>query len=280
MLTADNRLQWARLAELVGVGMALGDGSSGVGFGDGGDGGDGGADECAAAAAGRGDGGAPSSAASLRDAAGSGTTSPLATASALLGSPDGASLRRIARDVDSTDLLLQLTTSPDTRPLREMSTATLAAAIQRKLRLRPLLRRGVASREAARIAAEWPASTTSLALQRRRTRRSNQILSWLTEFHLKGQLAAGARGYVAVLALMWLTVRVGVMALALATLRSTLGGATFVGLVGTGLVRIGHRAGLLATPRLHRTALCGVYALTLLVLLWRSKCNGESCKAP
>lgn len=92
---------------------------------------------------------------------------------------------------------------------------------------------------------------------------------------MKEVLAAGLRGYVAMLG--WLTVRVGGTALAQATLRSTIGGAGCVALGGTGLVVCGKRAGLLATTRMHRAALVGVYVLALGVLLWRSRCNGEDC---
>ena len=57
-----------------------------------------------------------------------GTQSPLQSAQTVLASTDGAELRRIARDVDSTELLLQLA-SPAARKARRLAVAALAAAI-------------------------------------------------------------------------------------------------------------------------------------------------------
>lgn len=293
VLTEENRLQFERMAGLIGVVMAADrDGVAKIDA----------------------RGSSDSARTALRESAGSGTATPLGTMSTLLGSPDGATLRRIARDVDSTDLLLRMV-RPDARPLRELGTRSLAAAVQQKLRLRPWLRRvsrrmsgrtdraaanlaadgapspggtgvslqdhpaavGVVSREGARLAADWPASPTSLALQRRRTRRADQVLGWLANLHLQSQFASGVRGYVAMAALVWLALRVGVTAVALAVLRSSLGSAACVAGGGLSLVQLARRAGLLATARLHRMALWGVYAMAMLVLLWRSKCNDESC---
>jgi hypothetical protein len=51
----------------------------------------------------------------------------------VLGSSKGATLRRIARDVDSTDLMLALS-KPRARPVRRMAVQTLAQALERGVR--------------------------------------------------------------------------------------------------------------------------------------------------
>ena len=71
---------------------------------------------------------------SLRRVAGSGAATPLGTIALLLGSPEGATLRRIANDIDSTELLMRLA-SPQARGLRRLSVEALASELTARLRL-------------------------------------------------------------------------------------------------------------------------------------------------
>ena len=68
--------------------------------------------------------------------AGSGASTPLDTVAMLLGSPEGATLRRIALDLDSTELLLKLG-SQEARDIRRMGVEALATKLTPKLRLPP-----------------------------------------------------------------------------------------------------------------------------------------------
>ena len=68
--------------------------------------------------------------------AGSGASTPLDTVAMLLGSKEGATLRRIALDLDSTELLLKLG-SQEARDIRRMGVEALATKLTPKLRLPP-----------------------------------------------------------------------------------------------------------------------------------------------
>ena len=127
-----------------------------------------------------------------------GTQSPLQSAQTVLASTDGAELRRIARDVDSTELLLQLA-SPAARKARRLAVAALAAAI---------------AAPPAEAAVAWPTSSESAALDRRSSGRMAKVTSLLVRSHLQRQLAAGWRGAAALCALAWIVARVGVAAVA------------------------------------------------------------------
>jgi hypothetical protein len=148
-------------------------------------------------------------AANLRSEAGTGTSSPLATLSNVLGAPEGATLRRIAADIDSTELLMRLA-SREARPLRHMSVDALATALADAAPWRPRAPRGVA----------WPSSETSLALARRRTAKLATVTRVLLRRHLEMQLRRGWRGVAAMAIGLGVVLRVGFAALAKAAVRA------------------------------------------------------------
>jgi 3-oxoacyl-ACP reductase-like protein len=146
-----------------------------------------------------------------------GTTDPLNAVKVLLGSPGGATLRRIARDVDSTELLTTLT-SHRARQLRRAGVEVLTDALTERF----TAALSAVYRPRRRSAAEpLPVSSASEALRRRRSERLVGVRRVLVASHLKRQLRGGWRGAVALGALGVLFLRVGVVAFLKAALRST-----------------------------------------------------------
>ena len=183
LLDGNNELRWEKLVDLASKGAEAAP-----------------AAEAEAAAAEEEEPPAAEPAAAAAAAAGTvpGTQSPLQSAQTVLASTDGAELRRIARDVDSTELLLQLA-SPAARKARRLAVAALAAAI---------------AAPPAEAAVAWPTSSESAALDRRSSGRMAKVTSLLVRSHLQRQLAAGWRGAAALCALAWIVARVGVAAVA------------------------------------------------------------------
>ena len=151
---------------------------------------------------------------SMAAEAGSGANTPSDTLWRLLGAPEGATLRRIAADLDSTELLLQLA-SREARPLRRRSVDALAAALLGRLPWGP----GAAAASRA-AAAAWPRSETSEVLRRRRATRASLVTGVLLREHARKQLRRGWRGAAAVGALLLVGARVVVAALAKAAVLS------------------------------------------------------------
>jgi len=140
-----------------------------------------------------------------------GATTPMDSVKFVMATSDGASLRRIARDLDSTSLLLDLA-SPSARPLRHVAVRYLASAIASSAAaaLRPK-RTAVAAADAP-SATPWALDARGIALKRRTSARFVSVVSMLLRSHMQKQLLAGWRGAAAVAALGWLSCRVGVAA--------------------------------------------------------------------
>lgn len=181
---------------------------------------------------------------------------PLDSLTKVLGSTNGATLRRIARDLDSTELMLRLS-SPEARPLRRLAVAQLAAAFEAQLgesakAVRRLLERGgksaatdalaasavesvagvvVPTRQAAApttsdeastaVTQPWPSSLASTQLEQRLSARAKTASKLLLRLHLRRQLMAGWRGAAAVSALAWVCLRVALAAGVRALVRLT-----------------------------------------------------------
>jgi len=220
-LTSDNRVQWERLLELVEEGSK-------------------GADEPAKAltadqsAKARSNEAAKASA--MNDAVGS-----------LLGSPEGAALRRALRDLDSTDLLVRLV-STEARALRHAAalavcgaiTSPWAAKLARRIEhmadppmvmeVLDKVERGGAKGDAQDGAvvsaadAARPVSDGARRLRQRQNRWKRKVAVLLVASHFKRQLQRGGQGAKALASLAYLLVRVVAGAIrqaALAVLRTT-----------------------------------------------------------
>ena len=131
--------------------------------------------------------------------------------STLLGSPEGKTLRRIANDLDSTDLIMRLV-SRDARPLRRMGVEMLTKAFSNRMQ-------GTKS-----TAPLLPTSSASEALKRRRATRLETVTRLLVRVHLRRQVLAGWRGVIAFGALFWVVLRVGVVAILKALIRNASAG--------------------------------------------------------
>ncbi|KAL3915113.1 MAG: hypothetical protein SGPRY_007369 [Prymnesium sp.] len=161
----------------------------------------------------------------------------------VLGSPQGSTLRRVARDLDSTNFMLSLA-SPAARPVRRLAVSklqqALTSAAQHKasqlaatIRL-PRLGAGREGAVATTSFAEfdgrviprggpkdgggevvaWPSTKESVRMQERAGERARRSAKLLFRHHWQRQLAAGWRGLAAVGALLFVVLRVGVAALA------------------------------------------------------------------
>jgi hypothetical protein len=189
LLTRENKLRWDRVHELVEQQMSEQPAGGGIPYG----------------------AGMPAA-----PARASGTSDPLDAIRVLLGSPGGATLRRIARDVDSTELLTTLT-SPKARRLRRAGVHLLAGALTERF----TAALSAVPRPRRRAAAEaFPVSHASEAMRRRRSERLAGVRRVLVASHLKRQLRGGWRGAAALGALAILFFRVGVVACLKAALRS------------------------------------------------------------
>lgn len=158
---------------------------------------------------------------SLSKEAGSGAQTPVGTVTALLGSPEGATLRRIAQDVDSTDLLMKLS-SRKARALRRNAVEALAASLTPKLRL-PRIKVPEGGLSMPKGPAEWPMSAESLQMRRRQAERFASVQGVLIRSHLQRQLSSGWRGLAALSSLAWVSLRVVIPAFFKALSRSGLG---------------------------------------------------------
>lgn len=216
------------------------------------------ASEEAAAAGGRG-----ASAGAAAQAAQAAT--PLDSLVTVLGSPGGATLRRVARDLDSTALLLALSSKAN-RPARRLATQTLAAALEeqfvgigRKAMLQPKRfltslsgsnRRlstssaGSAADEApteldVAVAAVWPSSEFADQLAAKQRARARNTAWLLLKQHAGQQWRARGRGVLAVGTLAAVVMRVGGAAIVKALLstagRGTVAAATMAGSLAVAL---------------------------------------------
>jgi len=209
ILTEDNRLRWDNILDLLQQQLsqqeAVPEGSMST--------------ESAGSTAGAATGEA---APPLRDA-GTGAQTPLDTVAAVLGSPEGDTLRRLAKDIDSTELLLRLV-SREARDLRRMAVDALADGMTPKLTLSALVSLPQfiwrKKEPAGTDTKEWPTSNKSRALRADQARRFAVVRKLLMRSHWERQLRSGWRGVAAVGALGYLLVRVVGAALVKALLRS------------------------------------------------------------
>ena len=162
LLTQDNKLQWQRFEQLVEEGTATAQqGSSGT-----------------------------------TDTSGvTGSVTPLDSFKTVLGSREGASLRRIAHDLDSPELLLKMA-APSSRPMRKLASDAIANALSKEKSVS----------EAA--AAQWPLSEVGAAFRQRRLARLASVVRVLLGSHVQRLMSGGPKGLVAMAALVWLTVRI------------------------------------------------------------------------
>uniref|UniRef100_A0A7S2C3P9 Uncharacterized protein n=1 Tax=Haptolina brevifila TaxID=156173 RepID=A0A7S2C3P9_9EUKA len=164
------------------------------------------------------------------DAQAAQAATPLESLTTVLGSTSGGTLRRIARDLDSTSLLIKLSSS-EARNVRRLAVKQISKALETSVR-------GATRRAAAKVAApfskrvqddvataspvqEWPSSETAEALERRTTVRAKTTAALLLRTHLDKQVAAGWRGVAASVSLLAVTLRVGLAALVRAAVRLT-----------------------------------------------------------
>jgi hypothetical protein len=122
----------------------------------------------------------------------------------VLGSPAGSTLRRVARDLDSTDLLIGLARRRN-RPARRLAAAQLSEAINAWWTKTPV---------AETSAVAWPRSSDALRRDARQRKYAGRVARLLLRGHVGRQLSAGTRGLRATAALAWVAVRVSVDAAA------------------------------------------------------------------
>jgi len=137
-----------------------------------------------------------------------GSVTPFASFRTVMGSPEGAPLRRIARDLDSPELLLKLA-APSSRTLRHLAVNAIATAISKQ------------ESEVTLAAAEWPLSEFGAAFRQRRLLRLSSVLNVLLRSHAQRLVNGGWRGLAAMGALLWLTFRIGIAGLAKGVLANT-----------------------------------------------------------
>jgi hypothetical protein len=182
-------------------------------------------------------------------------TTPLDSLRTVLGSSRGAQLRRIALDLDSTELMLKLV-SREARPVRRLAVDKLTEALSASLvtyssKLRGRAPRlvgagskgGGAARDREKLAAgggtapaeapdvgskartevevatPWPKSEQSRRLKARLDARARSAGSLLLRAHVERQILAGWRGAAAVGALTFVVARVILAAVARTVLR-------------------------------------------------------------
>jgi len=147
-----------------------------------------------------------------QERAGSGASTPFDTVQSLLGSPDGAVLRRICLDLDSTELIEKLV-APDSASLRRQSVEVVASLLTQVfaapyLSLRRVIRGRQQVQQQPLPATAWPISASSKRLQLRKKARFNQVKWVLVRSHFNQQLQRGSRGYMALWSLVALCVSV------------------------------------------------------------------------
>ena len=135
----------------------------------------------------------------------------------LLGSKDGAALRRIAADVDSTDVMLRLA-SAEASQIRKLSATMLADAWEQKISSRGR-QQARKKRDAQRAADEgrWE-SDEYKSLTERQNQWKSRFVKVLIRTHVNKQFSAGWRGVAGVVAFSAVVVRVCSEALARALL--------------------------------------------------------------
>ena len=228
LLTADNRVQWTRLLEIVeatakGEDTAAAEKESGQATG-----------EVAALAAAASEVETESKrqateaakAQAMNDAVGS-----------LLGSLEGSALRRALRDVDSTDLLLKLV-SREGRQLRHAAALAVCGSFAAPWKAKASLLTAKAAGDPARVVgllskethveagpstdvadSARPVSRAALLLRQRQARWKRKVAVLLVATHLQRQLMRGRRGALAIASLFYLSLRICVGALRQAVLQ-------------------------------------------------------------
>jgi hypothetical protein len=198
---------------------------------------------------------------------------PLDSLVVVLGSRSGATLRRIARDLDSTDLLLSAASRAN-RPARRLAVTTLAASLDESLgRAAGALRarggrlaarvpglRSAVPRLAASSADEeeqeeaevraWPVSEEAARLAAVRGARARKASALLLRAHAQRQVAAGWRGAAATGALVYVVARIGLAAVARVLIASS--GRALVGVVPARAAAAAASAVALVAARLGR----------------------------
>jgi len=177
LLTSDNKLQWQRFEQLV--------------------------EESASEQA--------QNTAGTKDTSGvTGSVTPMDSLKTVLGSREGASLRRIARDVDSLEVILKLA-SPSSRKMRKLASDAVANALVKE------------ESRVDKAAAKWPLSEVGAAFRQRRLLRLTSVVKVLVASHVQRLMAAGPKGIAAMGALIWLTMRICVAGLVKGIRRRWLG---------------------------------------------------------
>lgn len=171
-LTDDNKVQWLRFEQLIEEATAEAKGSS---------------EEDAVL--------------SPRQSQRIGSVTAFDSFATVMGSSEGAPLRRIARDLDSPALMLKLA-SPSSRKLRRLAVGAIASAITKE------------EQTVDEAAAAWPLSEAGSALKQRRFMRLTAVLNVLLRSHAQRFVTGGWRGVAAMGALVWLTLRIGVTGVA------------------------------------------------------------------
>jgi len=175
----------------------------------------------------------PALAAAGADAQAAQAATPLESFTTVFGSSNGATLRAIAKDLDSTEMLLKLA-SPAGRPMRRMAVQKLSETLTRGVKegVRSVFKgKGSTAREfmnkfdgavvPSRKAAEpeagspqvWPSSEKASRLAEIKSARANQAGLLLLRIHVNRQVAAGWRGAAAVCGLFYVMLRVGLAAI-------------------------------------------------------------------
>lgn len=165
----------------------------------------------------------PALAAAGAEAQAAQAATPLDSLTTVLGSANGATLRQIARDLDSTRLLLDLA-APAGRPARRLAVQVLSAALFGRLeaaarRVRAfggearrllIVPGGAAAAAPARPAQPqpWPSSAEATRLEERAAARAKKAGWLLLRSHVARQVGAGWRGAAAASALVYVTARV------------------------------------------------------------------------
>jgi len=207
LLTADDRVQWDRVLELVSAqkeedAAAPADASAAA------------TSEAAEQIAKR-QSTESAKAQAMNDAVGS-----------LLGSPSGAALRRIIRDIDSTDLSLKLV-SREARELRHALALAVCGAFSAPWKARIAMGGVGAPPDVSRSVSEMihtsapaggapavretdarPVSKAALLLRNRQERWKRKMALMLVTSHLKRQFARGGRGALALASLFYLSLRI------------------------------------------------------------------------
>ena len=234
-LTPDNRVQWARLLELIAADAADADAAPPA------------ADAATADAA-------PASTSARSEALAAQSEAAKAAAmndavGSLLGSRPGVALRRAISDLDSTDLAYRLV-SKEARPLRRAAVSALVDALSASWKARhaegvdgagadgacalldaaplsptagqaqPSEASSTRGAEASSGESARPISAEAMLLRERQERRKKQVTKLLVKSHLSRQLQRGFKGGVALMSLAYLVARIAMGVVRQAVVRS------------------------------------------------------------